>query len=160
MPHPILLYDGVCGFCNRFVRFILRRDREQIFRFAPLQSDVARRILMRHSAKPDDLDTVYVVLEYERHDERLLSHSSAALFVLKRLGGGWRAAASILRIVPKFLGDAAYNALARRRYRIFGRSEACTPPCDRDHSRFLDVSTEQTGPRAGRREAEHEPRGG
>ena len=62
MSHPILLYDGVCGLCNRFVQFILRRDRDAVFRFAALQSAFAATILARHGANPSALDTVYVVV--------------------------------------------------------------------------------------------------
>ncbi len=138
MPHPILLYDGVCGLCNRFVQFILRRDRHAIFRFASLQSAPAARILARHGINPTDLDTVYVVLNYDFPNESLLSRSDAALFVLKQLGGLWRPTALLLQLLPRFLRDPPHNAIARRRYRIFGRSDACTLPCDQDRSRFLD----------------------
>jgi predicted DCC family thiol-disulfide oxidoreductase YuxK len=139
MPHPILLYDGVCGLCNRFVQFILRRDRNAIFHFASLQSALAARILTRHNANPTDMDTVYVVLNHELPDESLLSRSEAVLFVLKQLEGIYRPTASLLQLLPKFFRDAAYNAIARRRYRIFGRSETCVLPSDQDRPRFLDV---------------------
>jgi predicted DCC family thiol-disulfide oxidoreductase YuxK len=138
MPHPILLYDGVCGLCNRFVQFILRRDRDAIFRFASLQSAIAARILTRHGANPTDLDTVYVVINHELPGESLLSRSDAVAFVLKQLGGPWRLAASFLQLLPRFLRDPLYNGIARRRYRIFGRSDVCTIPSDADHIRFLD----------------------
>jgi predicted DCC family thiol-disulfide oxidoreductase YuxK len=139
MSHPILLYDGVCGLCNRFVQFTLRRDRNAIFRFAWLQSALAARILARHGANPTDLDTVYVVANHEFPDEYLLSRSDAVLFVLKQLGGFWRPAASLLQLLPKFLRDATYYVVVRHRYRIFGRSEVCTLPRDQDQSRFLDL---------------------
>jgi predicted DCC family thiol-disulfide oxidoreductase YuxK len=138
MPHPILLYDGVCGLCNRFVQFILRRDRAALFRFASLQSPIAARILARHGVSPTALDTVYVVLNHDLPNESLLSRSDAAAFVLKQLGGPWRPTASLLQLLPKSLCDAAYNAVARHRYRIFGRSDVCTLPSDADRSRFLD----------------------
>ncbi len=139
MPHPIVLYDGVCALCNHFVRFILRRDRNAVFRFASLQSTFAAPILARHGASPTDLDTVYLVLNHELPDEYLLSRSEAVLFVLKQLPGLWRPAASLLQLVPKSLCDAVYKAVARRRYRIFGRSEVCMLPPDQDRSRFLDL---------------------
>jgi len=138
MSHPILLYDGVCGLCNRLVQFILRRDPNATFRFAWLQGAPAARILARHGANPIDLDTVYVVVNPELPDEYLLSRSEAVLFVLRLLGGFWRPTAFLLQLLPKFLRDAAYNTVARHRYRIFGRSEVCTLPRDQDHSRFLD----------------------
>ena len=138
MSHPILLYDGVCGLCNRFVQFILRRDRTAIFRFASLQSAPAARILARHAANPADLDTVYVVLDHELPNERLLSRSDAVIFILKQLGGRWRFVTLPFQVLPRFLRDAYYNVVARHRYRIFGRSDVCTLLRDQDHSRFLD----------------------
>jgi predicted DCC family thiol-disulfide oxidoreductase YuxK len=150
MPHPILLYDGVCGFCNRFVQFILRRDHNAVFRFAPLQSALAASILARHGANPGDLDTVYVAVNPDRKEEDptkedptqpnefLLSRSDAVLFVLKQMPSRWRAIAFLLRLLPKFLRDAAYNVVVRHRYRIFGRVEVCTLPREQDRSRFLD----------------------
>src|ERR1700688_2485165 len=128
MSHPILLYDGVCGLCNRFVQFILRRDRNAIFRFASLQSALSARILARHGANPSDLDTVYVVINQELPDEHLLCRSDAVRFVLKQLGSPWRSAAFLLQLVPRFVRNTTYNTVARYRYRFFGRSETCTLP--------------------------------
>ena len=143
MSHPILIYDGICGLCNHFVQFILRRDRNATFCFAPLQSAVAAPILARHGANPSDLDTVYVVVNLDsaqanQPNEQLLSRSDAVIFVLRQLGSPWRSTAFLLQLMPKFLRDAAYNAVGRHRYRIFGRSEICMLPRDPDYSRFLD----------------------
>jgi predicted DCC family thiol-disulfide oxidoreductase YuxK len=144
MP-PIVLYDGVCGLCNRFVQFVLRRDRKADFRFASLQSAFTSSILARHQINPGELDTVYVVVNPDSCDptgepnEFLLSRSDAALFVLKRLGIPWRASASLMQLLPKFLRDSAYNAVARHRYRLFGRNETCPLPDVRDRNRFLDL---------------------
>jgi predicted DCC family thiol-disulfide oxidoreductase YuxK len=138
MSHPILLYDGVCGLCNRFVQFILRRDRNAVFRFASLQSAFAATILARHGVNPTALDTVYVTVNYERPDEYLLSRSDAAIFVLKQLPGARPPLTFLLRLVPEFLRDAIYDLVARNRYRIFGRSEVCALPSEQDGSRFLD----------------------
>jgi|ERR1700722_10929292 predicted DCC family thiol-disulfide oxidoreductase YuxK len=138
MADPILLYDGVCGLCNWFVQFILRRDREKVFRFTWLQGARAGRILQGHGISSGELDTVYVVMNCDRPEERLLARSDAVMFVLKELGGRWRLAEFFLRLLPRFLRDAAYNAVARQRYRLFGRSEICRVPSDQDRSRFLD----------------------
>lgn len=149
MPHhPILLYDGTCGLCNRFVQFVLRRDRNAIFRFASLQSALAASILARYGLDPAELDTVYVVVNPDltsgnpsdraRSNEHLLSRSNAVVFVLHQLGGIWRVAAFLLQLLPNFLRDFAYTAIARHRYRIFGRSESCLLPSPQDRNRFLD----------------------
>ena len=152
MPPPILIYDGVCGLCNRLVQFILRRDRHAVFRFASLQSPPAIRILTRHGVNPSDLDTVYVIVNHDLaqdapndspqgapSNEYLLARSDAVLFILNQFGGFCRVLAFFLRLSPKFLRDRAYNAVARRRYRIFGRSETCALPSPQDRSRFLDL---------------------
>jgi|ERR1700692_4814089 len=139
MDHPILLYDGVCGLCNRLVQLILRHDREGLFRFAWLQGARSGPILERHGVRAGELDTVYVVVNYEHPEERLLARSDGVMFVLKELGGRWRLAEFLVRLVPEYLRDAGYNFVARRRYRFFGRSEMCRVPGEQDRSRFLDV---------------------
>src|SRR5262245_6196144 len=90
IAHPILFYDGVCGLCNRIVQFVLRHDPAGRFRFAPLQSDLARRTLERHHRDARDLDTVSVLLDAGKGRERLLQKSDAVVAVLDELGGRWR----------------------------------------------------------------------
>lgn len=144
---PILLYDGVCGLCNRLVQFILRRDHKAIFRFAALQSPFAASVLARHGADAANLDTVYVIQNYNSGDEdhakphlreSLLARSDAIIFVLRQFGGIWLLGAAILRMVPRRLRDWGYNLVARTRYRIFGRYDACPLPTPETRSRFLD----------------------
>lgn len=139
MSHPILLYDGVCGLCNRLNQLVLRHDPGAVFRFASLQSPFATRILARHRANPKDLDTVYVVLNHELPNEKLLPRSDAALFVLKNLGGLWRLSGFLLQLLPRSIRDWGYNLVARNRYRLFGRFETCPLPMPEDRARFLDV---------------------
>jgi predicted DCC family thiol-disulfide oxidoreductase YuxK len=139
VPHPILLYDGVCGLCNRLNQFVLRHDPEGLFRFASLQSLLAEHILTRHDASARDLDTVYVVLNYNQPNESLYLRSDAAMFVLKRLGGIWRPAGILMGWLPRWFRDWTYNVVARNRYRVFGRYETCMLPSPETRSRFLDV---------------------
>jgi len=138
MPHPILLYDGVCGLCNRLTRFILRHDRNAVFQFASLQSPFAARILARHGAHPADLDTVYVVVNYNEADESLLPRTEAIRFLLNQLGGFWRFVGRILAPLPRPFRDWTYRMIARNRYRIFGRYDSCPLPREEARSRFLD----------------------
>src|SRR5579863_10454909 len=105
MSHPIVLYDGVCGLCNRFIQFVLRRDPSGFFRFASLQSPLAASILARHGQHPEALDTVYAVLDCDTPQEFLIARSDAILFVLAQLGGLWRVAAAIFKLVPGPLRD-------------------------------------------------------
>jgi len=137
--HPIILYDGVCGLCNRLVQFVLRHDSRDRFLFAALQSDFANRVLRQHAATAEELDTVYVVLDHALRGERLASRSDAAVVVLKELGRGWSVLAGVLRLFPGWLRNWAYNLVARNRYRIFGKHDSCPIPSEKDRSKFLDL---------------------
>jgi len=137
--NPIILYDGVCGFCNRLVQFVLKHDQNDRFRFASLQSKFAAEVLLRHNASPDDLDTMYVVLDYDLPDERIASRSDAAVVALRQLGEGWAALGTALRFVPLSVRNWGYNLVARNRYRIFGKYDSCPIPSDKDRHKFLDV---------------------
>jgi len=139
MPNPIILYDGVCGLCNRFVQFVLKRDSKDQFRFAALQSNFARAILERHGLNPDLLDTVYLVLDYGQPSERLLSRNDAATAVLKELGGLQRFWGALLDLLPKRFRDWRYSLVARNRYRFFGKHETCPLPNEKDRHKFLGV---------------------
>ena len=134
--NPILLYDGVCGLCNRLVQFVLKHDSAARFRFASLQSGYATRLVQPHGVNPDDLDTVYVT---EAPEALPKSRSDALIFILHKLGGLWGAVATTLRIFPKPLRDCGYNIVARRRYRIFGKYEICPLPEKKYQNRFLDT---------------------
>ncbi|MEP6741697.1 MAG: thiol-disulfide oxidoreductase DCC family protein [bacterium] len=136
--NPIVLYDGVCGLCNRLVQFVLKHDRKDVFRFASLQSELASALLQRHGRDPHDLDTVYVIVDHAQPTESLLARSDAILFLLRRLGGIWKLAA-LGNILPRRLRDAAYKLVARNRYRLFGKYESCMLPEPRHRAKFLDV---------------------
>ena len=136
--NPIILYDGVCGLCNRLVQFVLKRDSRDRFRFASLQSPFADRILQRFGANPQDLDTVYVVVNYGQPDERLAARSDAVILILRELGGFWNALSWLLRALPRWLRDWKYNVVARYRYRVFGKYDSCPLPQEKDKRKFLD----------------------
>ena len=137
--NPIILYDGVCGLCNRLVQFLLKHDKSSRLRFASLQSDFAEKVLGRHGFDPKDLDTVHVVENYDQPDERVLQRSDAVLRAGRELGGFWGTSASIARIVPRSLRDVAYRFVATNRYRVFGKYDTCMRPDPNQRSRFLDV---------------------
>jgi predicted DCC family thiol-disulfide oxidoreductase YuxK len=139
MANPILLYDGICGLCNRLIQFILPRDRDATFRFASLQSALAASVLARHAVNLVDLDTVYVVLNYTAPDESLLARSDAIVFVLRQLEGFWRACALVFKLLPRPARDWMYGLVARHRYRIFGRYDTCPLPTEDTRARFLDL---------------------
>lgn len=131
----VLLYDGLCGFCNGTVQFILARDHGGSMRFAPLQGDFARETFARHP----DLRGIDSLVLVERGatpaDERVLVRSEAVLGIADYLGGAWRAARA-LRLVPRALRDWGYDLFARFRYRLFGRYDACPVPSPEVRARF------------------------
>ena len=137
--NPILLYDGVCGLCNRLIQFVLTRDRNDRFRFASQQSPFAAHILRRHGVEPGDLDTIYLVLDFELPGERLLARSDAVLCVLRDLGGVWRWAAALSRSLPMRLRNWLYNLVARRRYALFGKLDSCPLPEAKHIRKVLDA---------------------
>jgi predicted DCC family thiol-disulfide oxidoreductase YuxK len=135
----IILYDGVCGLCNRLVQFLIKRDKREGLRFASLQSDFAAKVLRRHGIDPTDLDTFHLVVNYEQPDERVLNRSDAILRAWSELGGFWKTLASIAQIIPRALRDLLYRFVARNRYQVFGKYETCMLPDPDQRSRFIDV---------------------
>lgn len=136
---PIILYDGVCGLCNRLVQFLLRHDKQGRLRFASLQSDFAAKVLQRHGIDPKDLDTLHVIENYEQPNERVLQRSDAILRAARELGGFWSASAAAAKVIPRSLRDVVYRFVARNRYRVFGKYDSCMLPDPNQRSRFLDV---------------------
>ena len=137
--NPIILYDGVCGLCNRLVQFLLKHDKDGRLRFASLQSDFAEKVLGRHGLNPKDLDTVHVVVNYDQPGERVLQRSDAVLRAGRELGGFWGASSSVARVVPRALRDLVYRFVATNRYRVFGKYDTCMLPDPSQRSRFLDI---------------------
>lgn len=138
LSNPIVFYDGVCGLCNRLVQFLLKRDRHDRFRFAPLQSEFAASLLKRHGLDSRDLDTVYLVLDNKQSSERVLARSDAVLYLLRQLGGVW-GIAGLGRVLPKWVRDGIYKIIAGNRYRVFGKYESCLLPQEKHRHKFLDV---------------------
>jgi predicted DCC family thiol-disulfide oxidoreductase YuxK len=114
----VILYDGVCVFCSRWIRFVAARDVAHRFRFTAIQSGYGRRLAQAFGIDPEDPDTNAVI-----HGGAAFFKSDAALTVLSHLPG-WQWV-RVLRAVPKALRDPVYNLIARNRYRIFGTYDAC-----------------------------------
>jgi predicted DCC family thiol-disulfide oxidoreductase YuxK len=117
---------------------VLRHDKRERFRFAPLQSRFAESVLNRHGTTSSVNQTVYVVND-PGQNEQLLLRSEGALFVLKELGGAWRLLSGLSRVFPLWLRDAVYNWIARHRSQVFGRHERCPLPSAEVRQRFLDL---------------------
>jgi predicted DCC family thiol-disulfide oxidoreductase YuxK len=129
----IILFDGVCNLCNAWVAFVMQRDRRGLFRFAPLQSESAARLLAGHEIAVTREPQSVMLIE----DGRVYQRSTAALRILRGLGGVWGFAA-VLLIVPRPIRDVVYAFIARNRYRWFGKRDTCMIPTPEQRARFLE----------------------
>lgn len=129
---PVVLFDGVCNLCQNSVRFVIRRDRRERFRFGSLQSEAGRALLARHGIEDTGLTSI-VLLE----DGRFYRKSTAALKIARRLDGMWPVL-YVFIVVPAVIRDAVYDFIGRRRYRWFGRSETCWIKTDAMRERFIE----------------------
>lgn len=133
----LVLYDGVCGLCNRLLLFLLKHDHHDVFRFASLQSPIGQAMVARWGGDPEDLTSFYVVADFRTPDARVVTKSDAAVFVARELGWPWKLA-RVGGALPKALRDPLYDLIARHRYRIFGRYEQCVIPSPESRRRFVD----------------------
>jgi predicted DCC family thiol-disulfide oxidoreductase YuxK len=135
LPYPelrsgmaILFFDGVCNLCNGFVDWLIRHDRRRIFRYSPLQGETAAGLNAIMEERPDSI----VLLDGGRAYVR----SEAVIRIFENLGGFWKIVV-VIKIVPVFMRDAAYDCIAARRYAIFGRRSACRLPSKAERDLFL-----------------------
>jgi len=137
--HHVLLYDGVCGLCQRTVRWMLRHDPDGRLLFAAQQQPLAAEVFARHGLDRQQINCAVLVSNFGKPEERLAIRSDAILSCLTVLGGRWAALAVVARIVPRALRDAAYRWLARHRIGLFGAAELCAMPTPAERARFLGV---------------------
>lgn len=128
----IVLFDGVCNLCNAAVNFIIDRDPQNRFRFAALQSDTGRELLNRYPLASGPVDSVVLI-----RSNRPYVKSDAALEIARHLGGAWPALA-VFKIFPRFFRDWVYDLIAKNRYRLFGKQDACRIPTPELKARFLE----------------------
>lgn len=126
----IVLFDGVCNFCNSSIQFIISHDPKGIFKYAALQSDYAKKLVGdRISPEPES------VILYE--DGKVYDRTTAALKIARHLNGLWPLL-YIFIVIPAFLRDPIYKLIAKNRYKWFGKQEACMVPSKEIRDRFLD----------------------
>ena len=129
----IVVFDGVCNFCNGAVNFIIQRDPKAVFLFTPIQSSLAKELIIKYEIDTLDTETFMLV-----KNEQCFVFSSAALEITKDLSGVWRIL-NVLRFVPKVIRDFVYRVVARNRYKLFGKKEVCMVPTDELKARFIGV---------------------
>jgi predicted DCC family thiol-disulfide oxidoreductase YuxK len=127
----IILFDGVCNFCNSSINFIIDHDPEKHFKFAPLQSEVGQEILAQFNKNTKDFDSVILL-----KNNKLYQKSEAAIEITKHLSGAWKYLA-VFGILPAFFLNFFYDIVAKNRYKIFGKTETCRMPTVELRERFL-----------------------
>jgi predicted DCC family thiol-disulfide oxidoreductase YuxK len=127
----IILFDGVCNFCNNSINFVMDRDTNGAFKFASLQSDIGQELLKQKGLKTSDFDSIVLL-----KNGTVYQKSDAALEITRELNGLW-SWLYIFKIVPRFIRDFFYNIIARNRYHWFGKTEACRLPTPELRARFL-----------------------
>jgi len=130
-PRGVVLFDGVCNLCNSTVSFLIKRDKNKIFRFAHLQSETARSLLEKHQLEGKGVDSIVYI-----EKEKSYIKSTAVLKILRHLKQPYPLL-YIFIIIPLFMRNAAYNLIANNRYRWFGKYDNCIVPTDELKERFL-----------------------
>lgn len=137
LPHEwdkharVIVFDGVCNFCNAFVNFVLDRDSHGLFKFGMLQSPPAQQILQQFQLSTDDYETFLLI-----EQGKLFTKSTAALKILRQLGMPW-SLLGVFMIIPRQIRDPFYNVFARHRYQWMGKSDTCRVPTEEDRKRFV-----------------------
>lgn len=130
----IVLFDGICHFCDASVQFIIQRDSKRLFKFAPLQSGPGEKLIQQFNIPPS-IDS-FILIDHQPNHQHVHYKSSAVLHVCKHLKGLWKLL-YILIIIPKPLRDFCYEQFAKRRYKWFGSKESCMIPTPEQRERFL-----------------------
>ncbi len=127
----IILFDGVCNLCNGFVNFLIDRDRQNRFRFGSLQSERVKELLQPFHYSASELSTVLLL-----QDNQLYSRSTAVLKIFRQMPGAWPLLYAFI-ILPRPFRDYFYDLVARNRYRMFGRRDACRIPTPELQTKFV-----------------------
>ena len=133
MEHSILLFDGICNFCNGSVNFIIDHDPQKHFRFASLQSEGGQELLRKFNLPTEDFDSLVLV-----EGERYFKKSTAGLRIARSLTGLWPLLYALI-IIPTPLRDLGYNLIAKNRYKWFGKADSCRMPTPELRERFLSL---------------------
>lgn len=127
----VILFDGICNFCNSSINFVMDRDKDDRFRFAALQSDSGVELQRKLGIDPEKIDSV-VLVQGKMHYHK----STAALRIAKIMGFPYNLL-YILIIVPPFIRNIFYDIIAHYRYKWFGKKEACRIPTPEERAKFL-----------------------
>lgn len=129
--NPVILFDGVCNFCNGAVNFTIKRNKDKTIKFAPLQSEAGRELVKQYGLPENDMRSFLFI-----ENEKMYNRSTAALRVCRHLKGLWPLCYGFI-IVPPFIRNGVYDFIAKNRYKWFGQKEECMVPSADVRARFL-----------------------
>ena len=132
IPKDIILFDGVCNFCNGYINYVIAHDHRNKFHFAPLQSKTSAMLSEMHKTDFEKLNSIVVAKGNE-----VLTQSKAVLYILKNLDTWWSPLINLAYLIPNIIRNWFYTAFANKRYSLFGRTESCMIPTAEVRSRFL-----------------------
>ncbi len=135
MSNPVMLYDGVCGFCNSSVQTLIKLDKKAIIKFAALQSQFGEAVKLRHPELAN-IDSV-VLLENSNEIEKVFVRSDAILRIAHYLGGFW-CITKLGYLIPRSIRDFLYDSFAKNRYKFFGKYDSCMIPSPEVRARFIE----------------------
>ncbi|MGD8781490.1 MAG: thiol-disulfide oxidoreductase DCC family protein [Ignavibacteria bacterium] len=131
MNKPVIFFDGVCNLCNASINFIIKHDYKKVFRYAPLQSEISKKLL-KSSSIVNGIDSVVLLKNNE-----IFIKSDAAFEILKEFRPFWKMLL-VFKLLPKFIRDHLYDYIAKNRYKWFGKKEECMVPTRELKSLFLN----------------------
>ena len=131
--HDIILFDGVCNLCNSAIQFIIKRDKSDRYRFAALQSELARELTSQRNIDTEKIDSIILIEPGKAYYVK----APAALRIGKNFGGLWKLL-GIFEWVPPIISNWVYDVVAKNRYRWFGRKDECMIPTPELKQKFLD----------------------
>jgi predicted DCC family thiol-disulfide oxidoreductase YuxK len=129
---PVILFDGVCNLCSNAVQFVIKRDKNNLFKFASLQSSFGQALLNQFHLPTHELGSFILFQK-----NKVYTKSTGALMVAKQLSGIWPLLYAFI-IIPRFIRDAVYDHIARNRYKWFGKKEECWLPHPSLQKKFIN----------------------
>lgn len=129
----IILFDGVCNLCNSSIQFVIKRDKDDLFRYAALQSEIGQKLISERNIDTSNIDSIILI----EPGIAYYTKSDAALHVGKNLKG-YRTISSVFNLIPSGLRNIIYDFVARNRYKWYGKKDQCMIPTPELKAKFLD----------------------
>lgn len=129
--YAVIIFDGLCNLCNNKINFVIRNDKKDYFRFAPLQSEIGKKQLAKHHIHQHNFNTFFLL-----ENNKTYKQSTAVLRIIKKLDGLWPIL-YVLIIIPAFMRNVIYNIIAKNRYKWWGKRDSCAVPDGANLEKFL-----------------------